>query len=175
MARRGKTITKKDQILALHAAGARGVGELAGLTGTRPSYVAHVLRGAEDGQGYFDLYTTTEQQMNVYSRLFAKRLGFRTEGIARRSVTYINQLYRRFAQLGDRAGQHHALVMALTMFNRARWSGKAAEGEIFRRWVQQQLTEAEEIVPAQSTTTRPTTRRSKAHAHRAARVAAHAR
>lgn len=43
----------------------------------------------------------------------------------------------------DRAGQHHALVMALTMFDRARWTGKTVEADIFRQWLQEQLNEAD--------------------------------
>jgi hypothetical protein len=131
--------SKKEQILGLYLAGSRSVGELAALTQTRPSYVASVLRAARALHGYFDLYTTTEQQMNIYSALFAKRLGFRTEGIARRSARYIDRLYSHFERIGDRAGQHHCLVMALTMFDRARWSGKIAEAEFFRQWLVSQL------------------------------------
>jgi hypothetical protein len=32
--------------------------------------------------------------------------------------------------------------MALTMFNRARWTGKAREADVFRRWLEQRLAEA---------------------------------
>ena len=47
----------------------------------------------------------------------------------------IDRLYRQFELAGDRAGQHHALLMALTMFDRARWSGKEPEADVFRRWL----------------------------------------
>ncbi|MBA3633798.1 MAG: hypothetical protein H0W58_13475, partial [Acidobacteria bacterium] len=33
------------------------------------------------------------------------------------------------------AGQHHTLEMALTMLDRARWTGKLEEAEIYRRWL----------------------------------------
>jgi hypothetical protein len=131
--------SKKEQILALFVAGARNVSELALLTRSRPSYVAEVLREHQELQGYFDLYTTTEQPMNIYSKFFAKRLGFKTPQIAKKSVQHLDQLYRQFARAGDRAGQHHALVMALTMFNRARWSNKETEAILFRRWLIRQL------------------------------------
>lgn len=131
--------TKKEQILSLYLAGAKNVGELATMTQSRPSYVAEVLRQANALGGYFDLYTTTEQPMNIYSSLFAKRLSFRTEPLAASSVRYIDSLYRHFERLSDRAGQHHALMMALTMFNRARWSNKLKEANIFRRWLMDQL------------------------------------
>ncbi|MCA1639778.1 MAG: hypothetical protein LC768_15870, partial [Acidobacteria bacterium] len=35
----------------------------------------------------------------------------------------------------DRAGQHHTLEMALTMLDRARWTGKLEEAEVYRRWL----------------------------------------
>jgi hypothetical protein len=80
--------------------------------------------------------------MNVYSKLFARKLGFKNEATARQSLTVIDQLYRQFEAAGDRAGQHHALSMALMMFNRARWTGKSREADIFRQWLLQQLAQA---------------------------------
>jgi hypothetical protein len=131
--------TKKDQILALYASGITAVEELALITDARPSYVASVLQDSGHLPGYFDLYTRTGQPMNVYSKYFAGRLGFRDEETARASVALIDRYYRQFAQASDRAGQHHALLMALTMFDRARWTGKLAEADIFRRWLQAHL------------------------------------
>jgi hypothetical protein len=60
------------------------------------------------------------------------------------SVGLIDHYYRQFAFAQDRAGQHHALMMALTMFDRARWTGKTREADIFRRWLIERLDEAEE-------------------------------
>ncbi|GIV58038.1 MAG: hypothetical protein KatS3mg042_0951 [Rhodothermaceae bacterium] len=77
--------------------------------------------------------------MNVYSKFFAGRLGFKDVETARRSVALIDRLYDRFEQVADRAGQHHALVMALTMYNRARWTGKTAEADVYRRWLLERL------------------------------------
>ena len=59
---------------------------------------------------------------------------------ARRSVAVLEQLYEQFAQAGDRAGQHHALSMALVMFDRARWTGKMREADFFRQWLVAHLT-----------------------------------
>jgi hypothetical protein len=73
--------------------------------------------------------------MNAYSKFFANRLGFKDEAAARRSVAVLEQLYQQFALTRDRAGQHHALSMALVMFDRARWIGKMPEAEIFRQWL----------------------------------------
>lgn len=127
--------SKKDQIVALYLSGVESVEELALLTQSRPSYVGTVLQEAGIGPGYFDLYTSTTQPMNVYSKYFAGRLGYRDTEAARRSVELIDRRYRQFEIAGDRAGQHHALLMALTMFDRARWTGKHAEAEPFREWL----------------------------------------
>ena len=113
-----RKVGKKDQILTLYKAGITEVNDLAAITQSRPSYVAGVLEGAEHAPGYFDLYTSTAKPMNVYSKFFAGKLGFRNETTARESVGLIDELYRQFGLAGDRAGQHHALLMALTMFDR---------------------------------------------------------
>jgi hypothetical protein len=47
----------------------------------------------------------------------------------------LENAYRQFDFQGDRAGQHHALEMALIMFDRARFTGKRREAEIFRDWL----------------------------------------
>ena len=90
--------------------------------------MAGVLEGAEHAPGYFDLYTSTAKPMNVYSKFFAGKLGFRDEAAARQSVGLIDELYRQFGLAGDRAGQHHALLMALTMFDRAALDRQGARG-----------------------------------------------
>lgn len=134
--------SKKDQIISLYLSGIGEVEDLAMLTGQRPSYVGSVLQEARLKTDYFDLYTSTAQPMNVYSKYFAGRLGFKDVAVARRSAGLIDRLHRQFALAGDRAGQHHALLMALTMFNRARWTGKTEEAEVFRRWLAGRLHDA---------------------------------
>jgi hypothetical protein len=133
--------TKKDQILSLRNAGILDVTDLASITMARPSYVATVLQDAGLMTGYFDLYTTTSQPMNVYSKFFAGKLSYRDEESARASVELIDHFYRQFAFAQDRAGQHHALMLALTMYDRARWTNKPAEAELFRRWLADRLNE----------------------------------
>ena len=135
-------VSKKDQILTLYKAGITDVTELAAITASRSSYVASVLHGAEKLPSYFDLYSSTNQPMNIYSKYFAGRLSYRDVDAARESVALIDHLYRQFEVAGDRAGQHHALLMALTMFDRARWTNKAAEADVFRRWLRERLDEA---------------------------------
>jgi hypothetical protein len=136
-----RRVSKKDQILTLYKAGITDVTDLAAITASRSSYVASVLHGSEALPSYFDLYTSTNQPMNIYSKFFANRLSFRDVAAARASVGLIDHLYRQFEVAGDRAGQHHALLMALTMFDRARWTDKTAEADVFRRWLKDRLDE----------------------------------
>ena len=142
--RTARRVNKKDQILALFMSGIGEVGDLAMITGSRPSYVGSILQEAGLKPGYFDLYTSTSKPMNVYSKFFSNKLGFKDEETARASLELIDRLYRQFEFAGDRAGQHHALTMALTMYNRARWTGKSAEAAVFREWLQACLQEVDE-------------------------------
>jgi len=141
-AEKERRVSKKDQIISLFTSGISSVEDLAMITRARPSYIASVLQEAGLMSGYFDLYTTTSHPMNVYSKFFAGRLGYRDETTARQSVELIERYYRQFETAGDRAGQHHALMMAMTMFDRARWTRKPREAEIFRQWLLARLTEA---------------------------------
>jgi hypothetical protein len=140
---RSRRVSKKDQIIALYLSGMNEVEDLAIITGSRPSYVGSVLQESGLISSYFDLYTSTAHPMNVYSKFFANKLGFKDEETARSSVGLINRLYEQFDLAGDRAGQHHALAMALTMFDRARWTGKGREADIFRHWLLARLNEAQ--------------------------------
>ena len=127
--------SKKSRILELHRAGTADIGEIARQVGTRPSYVASVLQGAGLIQGYFDLYTTTGRDQNTYSRFFRNVLSFKTVEAAKESIGQIARLYQYFERIGDRAGQHHAEVLALTGRNRARFSGKKEESRVFEEWL----------------------------------------
>jgi hypothetical protein len=134
--------SRKDQIISLFLSGMGEIEDIAVITGARPSYVGSVLQEAGLHSGYFDLYTSTARPQNVYSKFFAGKLGFRDVETARDSVALIDRLYRQFELAGDRAGQHHALTMALTMFDRARWTGKGREAEVFLNWLTARLGEA---------------------------------
>ncbi|HYP52726.1 MAG TPA: hypothetical protein VEQ42_04260 [Pyrinomonadaceae bacterium] len=127
--------SKKEQILALYESGTTDIAEIVRKVTARPSYVAQVLQQAGHLSGYFDLYTTTGREQNVYTRFFRNVLSFKTVEAARESVQRIDRLYNYFARLGDRAGQHHAMVLALTGKNRARWSGKTEESQVFHEWL----------------------------------------
>ena len=141
--RRSAKPTRKDQIIALFLSGMGEIVDIALITGARPSYVGSVLTEAGLSSGYFDLYTSTSHPQNVYSKFFAGKLGFRDEETARASVETIDHVHRQFELAGDRAGQHHALQMALTMFDRARFTNKRREAEIFRDWLAERLAEAD--------------------------------
>ena len=140
---RERHISKKDQIISLYTSGIGSVEDLAMITGARPSYVASVLQAAGLISGYFDLYTTTAHPMNVYSKFFAGKLGFKNEEAARQSVELIDRFYHQFKLAGDRAGQHHALMMALTMFDRTRWTRKEREADLFRQWLLARFNDSE--------------------------------
>lgn len=127
--------TKKELILGLYEQGTTDIAEIVRRVKARPSYVAQVLQHAGHLDGYFDLYTTTGREQNVYTRYFRNVLAFRNVEAARESVQRIDRLYNYFERLGDRAGQHQAMVMALTGKNRARWSGKLEESEVFSEWL----------------------------------------
>jgi hypothetical protein len=127
--------SKKEQILSLYERGTTDIAEIVRRVKARPSYVAQVLQSAGHLEGYFDLYTTTGREQNVYTRYFRNVLAFRNAEAARESVQRIDRLYNYFERLGDRAGQHQAMVLALTGKNRARWSGKHDEAQIFSEWL----------------------------------------
>jgi hypothetical protein len=140
---RSHRVSKKEQIIALYLSGMNEVEDLAIITGSRPSYVGSVLQESGLIKGYFDLYTSSSHPMNVYSKFFAGKLGFKDEAAAQSSLEVIERLYNQFEFAQDRAGQHHALSMALVMFDRARWTGKTREAEIFRQWLVAHLSAAE--------------------------------
>ena len=127
--------SKKERILELYGQGVTEIDRIAAELETRPSYVANVLQDAGLLRGYFDLYTTTNREQNAYSRFFRGVLSFKSVEAARESVARLERLYRYFERQGDRAGQHHAEVLALTGRNRARWSGKQEEAAVFMDWL----------------------------------------
>ena len=131
--------SKKEMILSLFGRGTTEVETIAAISGAKPSYVGSVLHQAGLISNYFDLYTSTNYPMNVYSKHFRGKLGFKDVETARRSVRNLEQAYQYFERRQDRAGQHHALEMALTMLDRARWTGKTEEAEIYRLWLVDKL------------------------------------
>lgn len=130
-----KKQTKKSRVIELFTGGLTDIGEIAERVGTWPSYVASVLQSAGLINGYFDLYTTTAMDQNLYSRYFRNVLSFKNVEAAKESIEKIAKLYEHFERIGDRAGQHHAEVLALTGRNRARWSGKTEEARVFEKWL----------------------------------------
>lgn len=133
------TQSKKEMILSLYRQGTTEIETIATLTGAKPSYIGSVLQKEGLIDNYFDLYTSTAHPMNIYSKQFRGKLGFRDVATARRSVQNLEEAYRDFEDRQDRAGQHHALEMGLTMLDRARWTGKLEEAEVYRRWLVNKL------------------------------------
>ncbi len=131
--------TKKDMILSLFADGTTEIETIAAISGAKPSYVGSVLQKEGLIDNYFDLYTSTNYPMNVYSKHFRGKLGFKDVKTARAGVRNLEQAYRYFDEHQDRAGQHHALEMGLMMLDRARWTGKLEEAEVYRRWLAHKL------------------------------------
>lgn len=127
--------SKKEMILSLYNAGTTEIEAIAAISGAKPSYIGSVLQREGLIDNYFDLYTSTAYPMNVYSKHFRGKLGFKDVSIAQRGVQTLEQAYRYFDKNQDRAGQHHSLEMALTMLDRARWTGKLEEAEVYRRWI----------------------------------------
>src|SRR3954468_20451217 len=101
--RRSKRVSRKDQIIALYLSGMNEIEDLAMITGSRPSYVGSILQESGLMKGYFDLYTSTAHPMNVYSKFFANKLGFKDIEAARESIEIIDRLYRQFEFAKDRA------------------------------------------------------------------------
>ena len=131
--------SKKDMILSLFDNGTTEIEAIAAISGAKPSYVGSVLQKEGLIDNYFDLYTSTAHPMNIYSKHFRGKLGFKDVETARASVKTLEQAYRYFENVQDRAGQHHALELGLTMLNRARWTGKLEEAEVYRLWMVNKL------------------------------------
>jgi hypothetical protein len=127
--------TKKKRILALYRDGLSDIHELAQTVGASISYAAAVLKDAGLLNAYYDLFTSSSHRMNEYGVLFQGALSFKNVAAAQASVNRIDQIYRYFAFLGDRAGQHHAMLVSLTGRNRALASNKIKESEVFSEWL----------------------------------------
>jgi len=131
--------SKKDMILSLFETGVTQIETISAISGAKPSYVGAVLHKEGLIDNYFDLYTSTAHPMNIYSKHFQGKLGFKNVESAEKSVKVLDGAYRYFDNQQDRAGQHHTLEMALTMLDRARWTGKLEEAEVYRQWLVRKL------------------------------------
>ncbi len=131
--------SKKDLILSIYNSGTKEIEAISTISGAKPSYVGSVLQRAGLIDNYFDLYTSTDFPMNVYTKYFRGKLGFKDVKTAQKSVENLERIYKIFERRKDRAGQHHSLEMGMLMLNRARWTGKVKEAEIYRIWLADKL------------------------------------
>jgi hypothetical protein len=132
-----RRMTKKSLACSLHQAGYT-VEAIAQALDTSPSYIANVLAAAGRTPDYQDLYVSTAA-LSGYAKQFQGVLRFKDVGAARKSVERIDEMYRVFAQQGDRRGQHQAQLLALIGKNRAEGIGKYAEAQVFADWLKAHL------------------------------------
>ena len=97
--------SKKDMILSLFNSGVTEIETIAAVSGAKASYVGSVLHKEGLVDNYFDLYTSTGYPMNVYSKHFQGKLGFRDVETAERGVRTLENGYQYFSRVQDRAGQ----------------------------------------------------------------------
>src|SRR5215213_9617773 len=88
--------SKKDMIISLFTSGISAVETIAAISGARPSYVGSVLQKEGLIDNYFDLYTSTAYPMNIYSKHFTGKLGFKDVESAKRGVDVLETSYRYF-------------------------------------------------------------------------------
>jgi hypothetical protein len=138
---RDKIRTKKCQILQAWESGERDIRLIALELISTPSYVASVLQAQGLIQGYQDLYTSSRNALNIYTQDLEERIGFKDMECARRGVAKLEEAYHGLGEMKDRAGQHHFMALSLMMFNRARYSGKISEANLYRDWLIKHLME----------------------------------
>jgi len=97
--------SKKDMILSLFNSGVTEIETIAAVSGARPSYVGAVLHREGLVDNYFDLYTSTGYPMNIYSKHFRGKLGFKDVETAERGVKNLENGYQYFARILDHLRQ----------------------------------------------------------------------
>jgi hypothetical protein len=138
---RAKSPTKKEQILAAWESGDKDIRLLALDLDSTPSYVASVLQKSGFIEGYNDLYTSSRTALNIYAQDLGESIGFKDLEAAHHGVAKLEEAYHGLGEMKDRAGQHHFMALALIMFNRARFSRKLAEANLYREWLMKHLLE----------------------------------
>lgn len=86
----------------------------------------------------------------VYGRFFNKAAGIGSKEEAQAGVTNLTRLYNYFERLGDRQGQHLAVVRALSAYHGAVFSGRYSIGRIYYQWLLAHLSDydgARDITP----------------------------
>lgn len=88
-----------------------------------------------DNENKDKILTAPTPNMETYHRFFKNILKYETVEQAQESVEKLENLYAYFERIGDRAGQHQAMILALTGKNKARWPGKQDIAKIFSDWL----------------------------------------
>lgn len=130
--------SRKEQIISLYESGVTEVDEICRRARVRPSYVAQVLQAA----GHMDRWSTSEH--NIYSRFFRNVVSLKSVEEAEESCVKLTRTFDYFERLGDRAGQHQAMVVALDGMNRSRWAGNYEVARVYGRWLRQHLVSEQE-------------------------------
>jgi len=86
--------SKKDMILSLYNGGTTEIESIAAISGAKPSYVGSVLQKEGLIDNYFDLYTSTAYPMNIYSKHFRGKLGFKDVSTAERRRSKASPQFR---------------------------------------------------------------------------------
>ncbi|MFN0119829.1 MAG: hypothetical protein ACKV2V_04940 [Blastocatellia bacterium] len=94
------------------------------------------IRHATDSSNALPDTTGAErEQADFYARFFHGARAFDTPDAARQSVAHIDRMFHYFERVGDRDGQHHAMVAALTGRNHARWHDRPEAAALFAEWL----------------------------------------
>ncbi len=118
-----------DQIRALYRSGMTSEEDLAFITDSNRSAVEEALRDVRNDPAASDFFA----EFDLTS------LGLRGVGSAKAAVGALDERYRTAREESNRAGQHTAMMMALTLFNQARWTGRNEEASLFRIWLMDRL------------------------------------
>lgn len=132
-------MSKKEKIIKLYENNVKNIAQIAALTSAKPSYVAQVLQEKKLIHHYHDLYSHVGEDSNIYSPIFKDVLSFKNKESSKESIKEIDLLYNQFKKDKDPAGQHEAMSVALVGFNRAKFSNKIEEADIFKRWIKEKL------------------------------------
>lgn len=83
----------------------------------------------------FDFFSPMTSARTAYTHFYRDVLSLKSVADAEKSIAKIDDLFRYFHRLDDFAGKHHAMILALTGRNRAKWRGALDIAEIYDEWL----------------------------------------